>query len=48
MDDLPSIEMPDNTCLKMSLRSLWGVIITQTAVQLYDLPVVPDFFDAQS
>ena len=47
-DDLTAIEMSENTCVKVSLRSLWVVIITQTAVHLYDLPAVPDSFDAQS
>lgn len=37
-----------HTVVEVSLRSLWVGIITQTAVHLYDLPVVPDSFDAQS
>lgn len=47
-DDLTAIEMPENTNIKVSLSSLCVVIITQTAVHFYDLPVVRDSFDAQS
>lgn len=47
--ELTAIEMSENTSrAKESLRFLWTVIITQTAAHLYDLPVVPDSFDAQS
>lgn len=46
--DLTVIEMLENTCVKVSIRSLLIIILTQTAVHLYDLPVVPDSFDVQS